>query len=715
MNGNKTFSDELLSQAISALLEAPLSEDDLAEGLAQTRRALAQAHTKNIPAISINKRIWRTLMQHKKLTLSSAAALVICIGVGIFLALSLVHPSVAFSEVIERMSSVQTIHAKITQKGISGEVWAKRPNKLRLENEDGTFEISNGPIMWIVNPGKNTAVRKPSIYYTTAQKRGVDVVDIFLQIGRDDDLSGFFSEKPVERVRRNGTSYDVYRMKLDRHAMQFEAYVDIKTGLLSSLQIKGGKAGPQEVLLAIEILEYDLQIPESKFRFEPPKGMKVRTEQDPASQLPPVSKTSPSGRGSSLSGRVVWATSEKPVPAARLSFHSGKTQRMPDGRSVAKFFQRTETDRDGRWRLTGVPAGRININVRSWELEWPSVPAFKGNIGSPRGPRILVDGKNDYDGLDFHVHKPEEFFATVTLRVTDEEGRPVEGIGARLSNGQNVYAARGKQYSGASGKFFAEDIWPTDQPVQIKLYSRGTNRPYAIWAIASKPFVVESKGRYHFDLVLPSARSMVIQVVSPKGEPLEGIKVIVYSESLIEGHSIRIFSSSPAVRTDAKGHATISNLPPQQKIFVSLYRMPISAKPTRPVASAVFPVRIPKVASTKPITFVFDDRPILIEGILESPVIPDGEKLAAVYCTKDGHSTHVGCRSTVKNGRFKLQGPPAGQIRFGYTTYNPSERIPHNKDCQGELEVEPGFAYAVKIIGDRLEVIRKSKLEEKKP
>ncbi|KKK83743.1 hypothetical protein LCGC14_2790330, partial [marine sediment metagenome] len=349
------------------------------------------------------------------------------------------------------------------------------------------------------------------------------------------------------------------------------------------------------------------------------------------------------------------------------------------------------------------------------ELEWPSVPVFKGNIGSPRGPRILVDGKNDYDGLDFHVHKPGEFFATVTLRVTDEEGKPVEGIGAGLSNGQNVYAARGKQFSGASGKFFAEDIWPTDQPVRITLYSRGTEGPYAIWAVASKPFVVESKGRYHFDLVLPSSRSVVIQVVSPKNQPLEGIKVIAFSKFPVKGDSFRFPRSTRTVQTDIEGQATIDL--PRREVFVRLTRTPISTKPTRPVASAVIPVRIPKIVSAKPITLVFDDRPILIEGILESPVIPDGEKLAAVYCTKDGLLTHLGCSSTVKNGRFKLQGPPAGQVRLGYATYNPStsKRILHNKDCQGELEVEPGFAYAVKIIGDRLEVIRKSKLEEKKP
>ncbi len=109
MNDNETRSDELLTRAVSELLETPVSEDGLAEALAQTREALSRRRPQGASAGSIRNAIWRTLMQHKKLTISSAAGLVVCTTVGIFLAVGLARPSVAFSEVLKRFSSVQAL------------------------------------------------------------------------------------------------------------------------------------------------------------------------------------------------------------------------------------------------------------------------------------------------------------------------------------------------------------------------------------------------------------------------------------------------------------------------------------------------------------------------------------------------------------------------------------------------------------------------------
>ena len=73
--------------------------------------------------------------------------------------------SVAFADVLEKMAEVQTLHVKVNFGGKSGEAWAKRPNMIRINYADGTYEISNGPRLWVVDEKANKAVEKPSSYY----------------------------------------------------------------------------------------------------------------------------------------------------------------------------------------------------------------------------------------------------------------------------------------------------------------------------------------------------------------------------------------------------------------------------------------------------------------------------------------------------------------------------------------------------------------------
>lgn len=251
-------------------------------------------------------------MRHKRLTFSAAAAVVVGIGIAAFLGVAVVHPAVAFSEVLKKMSSVQTMHARITRKGKTAEAWAKRPNKLRIDYADGTYEISNGPTMWTVDPHANEAVQKPSFLYRDAQRRGQDVLDLLVDLPHSDDLSGFFSEGPVGRTRRDGKTYNVYRMDMDLERgetkFHFEALVDAKTHLLHSMKLDRHKADKRQTLFALTMLDLDKPIPEEKFIFKPAEGMKVTIEEAPERPTPAAA-----GKGSTLSGRIVWASTRKPV------------------------------------------------------------------------------------------------------------------------------------------------------------------------------------------------------------------------------------------------------------------------------------------------------------------------------------------------------------------------------------------------------------------
>ena len=718
MNDSETRSEELLTQAVSALLETPVSEDGLAEALAQTRKALSSRCSQDASDTSIKNRIWRTLMRHKQLALSSAAGIVICATVGIFLAVDLVAPSVAFSEVLKKMASVQTLHATMTRNGITSEIWAKRPNKLRMHHVNGTYEIGNGPTLWVVYPKDNKAVQKPSYFFRDAQRLGVDVLDMVAGLQLTHNFSGFFSQEPVETIERDGKTLLVYRMELREPKVRSEAFVDAESHLLKSLTVTMEKEGNRRhKVFAITILDVDKPMPDEKFVFKPTKGMKVT-----ASKPPPPKPDLARGQGSTLSGRIVWASNNKPVGGAKLNFH-GETRRNKADAAGRRYFRaRARTDRNGRWELPGVPADTIGVRVRSWELEWPSVPSFKSNTGSLKNPTVRVDGKSRYRDLDFRVYRPEDFYARITINVTDEDGKPVAGASARLLGRgwkyqQSIYADRadrGRWNTGADGKFKPSNIWRTDKPVRIHLGYRRSPDPYATWTGLSKPFVVRSKQSYHFDLVLPFERQVKLKVVDRAGKPVEGLSVKALGS--IEETVTQIFplvgNNEKPLLTDSDGLVTIGQLAPGKEATVTLRRLsPDRTLSMRPLSSAFFAVKGPKARKPGEREVVYDDRPIRIEGTVELLPETANAKLVYVYCVAGRE--RYGWLARPKEGAFALDGVPPGNVRLGYRLHVSGERsgTAGKMDCEGAIRTEPGHVYTVKIIGRRVEVIGKRKLK----
>jgi len=705
--------DELLSRAVAALLDSPVAEDGYAEGLVRTREALAQAEPVGPAGSAAARRIWRTLMTHKKLTLSAAAVVIICIGVGLFLTVPLTRPSVAFSDVLEEVSKVQSMRARITMKGKTGELWAKRPDKLRIDWADGTYEISNGPTSWVVDPDANRAVTGPSLYYLDARRRGADVLDMLAGLQYTDNFSGFFSQRPVDSVERGGRTLDVYRMQvaIKPDMLMFEAFVDRKTRLPASISLEVVRDGQRKTHFSLSVHTYDAPISDEKFEFKPAKGMTVvQRKASLKAQVPP-----PPG-GSTLSGRIVWSDTGKPVGGARLTFSGSRARRKADGTPAKKFFTRAETDQDGRWTLRGVPADTIAIDVRSWELAWPAVPSFKCNIGSAMRPKVRVDGISAYPGLDFRVHRPEDYYAKITIKVIDEDGRPVAGVGARLfDEGWNYQqpihadAVSRTWVTGDQGKFQADDIWPTDRSVRVTLFHPDLPGTYATWAAMSEPFVVKSAQSYEFEMVVPFARRVRLTVKDPSGKPVPGLIV-----KMLAGPGGWVRQILPLIEgkdrqeqvTDDNGVVEIHQLAPGMEASVTLVRMANDGKRRAPLASACVSVTGPQHREIGELTATFDERPIRIEGTIDSLTIPDKATLGYVYCAagKDRHTWRSDSRR--KDGSFVLEALPAGKVRLGVCFIEPDhpERLAY-KNLDPPIRLEPGNTYIVKITGGRVEVL----------
>ncbi len=228
--------------------------------------------------------------------------------------------------------------------------------------------------------------------------------------------------------------------------------------------------------------------------------------------------------------------------------------------------------------------------------------------------------------------------------------------------------------------------------------------------------MVKSRQSYHFDMVLPFGRQMNLKVVDRAGKPVEGLSVKVLAG--IEGWVTEVFPLGGGIEkpllTGDDGLVTISQLAPEKEATVILKRLPPGkVRSRRPVSSAMFTVKGPKGRKPGELEVVFDDRPIRIEGTVELPPIAANARLGYVYCIAGRE--RLGWLANPKDGAFSLEGVPPGNVRLGYRLYgsggNGGATVDLDMDCKETIRTEPGHVYTVKIIGRRLTVIGKRKIE----
>jgi outer membrane lipoprotein-sorting protein len=647
--------------------------------------------------------IWRVIMLSKITKLAAAAVIVLVVMLGLH---GLVGDGtgLAFGQILEKLRSVQTLHATLHNwNGKDVEVWAKRPNMVRLDYSDGTYEISNGPIMWVVDESNDEATRKPSWYFQHAQRHGLDVLDFLFQASFTDDFSGFFSEGPVEQIKQNGKVFDLYQMQTTSsgRTWEFEALVDAETHFVHSMTFEIREQDQVIQSNKLSVLEYDQPVPEKMFVFEPPRTMDVSVEGPDAPEPEPEQI-----EGSTLSGRITWASSGKPVVEARLTVdlpvYGPNGRRQPS----LSFNVRAETNREGYWQVNGVPGGEVDIRVRSWELEWPAVPTFTTYVRSPRNPHITVDGQSDYGGLDFKVYKPEDLYSRITVRVTDEDGNPVEGargsIGYDDPNGghmhQHLYARPHQQHTGPGGTFDARDIWPSTRPVRV---SAGAGSRYVRRGVQTDPFVIKAKESYHFDFVLQRAVQMKIQVVDPQNKPLEGVVVKALDT---QWWFVHVDGPERFLFTDSNGLVEVDGMDPAEDVIIAVRRMePKVERPRKTFASLFVPAVAPSGRDKPTRRIVFDERPISIEGTYDKTFA--GQK-HTVYVMPAGLPRYRGTpfaflMARVDDaGRFLLQGVPAGDILLVCKDWASDRTV-----AEQTIRTEPGKTYTVKVSSRGLELI----------
>ena len=697
-------------------MKTPLDNDlnDVYEVFNQNHDHLRQTLMASLPNRSprrtarIKKFIGSAIMKSRITKLAAAAVVIIAVLVGLhWIGGSIDGTSLAFGEVLENLARVQTLHARLITNGKKAEVWAKRPNMLRFDYTDSKYEISNGPTTWVVDVKNNKATQKPSWYYKDAQRRGIDVLDALVSMECTDNFSGFFSEGSSRRIKKDNKLYDVYQMRLDEHGdrIAFEALVDSETYIIHLMKVEIYEAAKLTQSFELSILDYDKPIPDSMFVFKPSEGMQVVVKEPEDSESVPIQTD-----GSTLSGRIIWASSRKPVAGARLTFWGGRIERTPEGKSKHKFFVRAETDRNGYWQITGIATGSVEMSVRSWEFEGPALPRLSNKDDSPLQPRIVVDGQSKYSGLNFKVYKPKDLYARITVDVTDEDGHPIEGASGHLQYAetwdmhQHVDAIpRKRQFSGPDGKFDAANIWPSIRLVKLSVGPRGPDCPYPIRSVFTEPFIIQPKQRYHFDIVLPYKREMTVKVVDSDYTPLEGVSV-----SILDQHAAPFFPlpgrDSEMLFTNSDGLVDVSGMFPGEDIIIALKRLDSQQpEPRKPLAFACVPSTAPLDREKPIVEVIFDDRPIIVQGSLALDSMVDSAWVFIRVTGEPGdESSMMVLRTKVdENGKFILQGVPAGKIRIccSYHIGQDSRRD------EGTIKTEPGNSYTVEFTEQGLQLI----------
>lgn len=190
-----------------------------------------------------------------------------------------------------------------------------------------------------------------------------------------------------------------------------------------------------------------------------------------------------------VSGVVSDAATGRPLDKYNVATYSGGKQ------------MNTVTDEQGRYRLSGLPAGDYQLDARNSQ----GSGGFAGTVSR----RITIAGQ-DLEHIDFKMRTA----GTVTGKVTDENREPVVGA--------NVYLVSREYFSGMLGYFF-KDVTRTDDRGVYSLKRVEAGHAYLVMVDNA-----EGKLEAHSDAPLDPKlrRRAILRTFYPNSPDRQGASVI---------------------------------------------------------------------------------------------------------------------------------------------------------------------------------------------
>ena len=171
-----------------------------------------------------------------------------------------------FGRIVAQLNAAHSLHFQVVQGEQTSQVWVQQPHRWRWEETAENYRVGNRGHAWSVDERLNKAVPEHSPWFDSTRQR----LDVGAMLGLPTH-EHHFEQRPAERVQRDGRDYWVYRLVFDAPAggglvgpTSIEAFVDVQTRLLHTLETTAGQ-GPGAIgLSALTVLAHNQQVPEDK-------------------------------------------------------------------------------------------------------------------------------------------------------------------------------------------------------------------------------------------------------------------------------------------------------------------------------------------------------------------------------------------------------------------------------------------------------------------
>jgi len=168
-------------------------------------------------------------------------------------------------------------------------------------------------------------------------------------------------------------------------------------------------------------------------------------------------------KGGTISGRLINATTGKPVKDAGVLIHTGS----------GALASRVNADIDGNYTSRPLPAGSYYLRVAPGPesgvvgVLYPKVPYWPGNLSVTTGTPIDVVAGADTGGKDFALAPGGTIQGMVTLAGS---GKPVEFFRIKVYTNAGVFAAESSSASLSPGKYTTPALPPGSYFVRTALF-----------------------------------------------------------------------------------------------------------------------------------------------------------------------------------------------------------------------------------------------------
>ncbi len=200
--------------------------------------------------------------------LAASVVTAVTAAVIFFMVLSPSGTAIPAEKVLASINQADSLHLSISREGKTSEIWTRKPNKLRWNDPDGTYQIAHGKQLWLVDEKANRANLKASPYFLDEQgaSKGLDIMAL-LDLPRPQQPESLQFERSPKPVKRDGKGYEVYSLDLpaEKGKIHVEALVDAGTQCLSTLETMIDHDGRMSPLAKLTVLATDQPVPEDIF------------------------------------------------------------------------------------------------------------------------------------------------------------------------------------------------------------------------------------------------------------------------------------------------------------------------------------------------------------------------------------------------------------------------------------------------------------------